>query len=749
MTTADLYQEHNVRDYIGSTGVTGVYYNQSVYLFYCQQETVPSFFTIQYDRVFIDYGKLSKDQQPSDAQLVPAETLKIYGSAPTQSGESGRVIANHQCCRSLATCVHQGVLYLFWNVWTLDTSPTKDSVYYSYCQLNHPQENSQWSTPQLIPNFEVSPGEGVQIAAVSNGQRLFIFGNLDNGKTHALNVAYSNDGQDWSTELREDWINVKNISACSYLTPQGETNIFFGMATQYNNIWTARYSYDPQQGGSGLVQVGMETHKEFDGKADFIALTAGSTEGGINGNVVQMFINGKHGTYWISGWENNKKKEFEVNTNTWFPAQERTHGYSRYPAWTHIGAFQYFRTIEDTGEVRQEVWTVMNYYNTSCSLIVARWKSDWLKLDLHRDKSGTYIDYEEETVPDALRTLVGVVEGPPPYVLNGGSLSPNSPNVSTVSYEFTREKETAFTSTVKFNAYVGIGAIVEVQSLGFGLQVQIAAEQAYQRKEFKVVATKDSAGYSPDERLRSEAIYIWLKPKIRRKSYTLSDWQGNPTNGSGEPLKTYLFSLSDIAVSSDRVNNLSTFAGSPNTHDIQTWKRRFTELPSFADRTRQYVNTIVDWDNNVREFGITEGETELDTNSTTVSASIEGKAGIFFGGSGIAYSYDIEYKTTISRAMKVALTYPTARREHPEDMVEVDLRVLMFYPNENQIDQCYWIPKGYSGKRPWCLAWSVDKMVTAAEKDHARLQSEMAAASLGEREDTVEQDTSITASNRS
>lgn len=745
MTTADQYQEHNVRDYIEGKGVTGVYYNDSAYLFYCHgQESSES--SIQYDRVYVEPIKtISTDDVPID-DINQSYSLKIC------NGEAGRVVADYQVCGSLAACVHQNVLYLFWSSEIPDgfLQAVKGCVYYSYCTLESPQQDgkqinpreltSNWSTPQRIGNFEINPRGNtqadVQIAAVSNGQRLYVFGSLYHGDTHTLNVAYSDDGHVWGTELKsQDWINVKRLAACSYSTTTNETNIFLGVVTQYSNLWTARYQYDPQGTGSRLVKIEHERHDEFDGKVDYIALAAGSTAGGINGNVVQLFINGKHGNSFLEHWENNKKKEFQVNTNTWLPAENRTHGDTQYPAWKHIGAFQYFRSKDQTGEVRQEVWMVMNYWYTRCSLYVARWQSDILKLDRYKDGSGREIDYQEEEVPDQLRTLVGVIEGPPPYVLNGQSLSKG---VSEVSYEFTQEKETALTSTLKFNAYAGIGADVKIQSVGFGLKVQIGAEQANKSEAKEIVAYTDKVGFDPiGAGNGNQSIYIWLKPTIQRRSYTLSDWQGKPTNGTGEPFKTYLFSVSKMTLSSERVNNLNTFLGSPNTHDIQTWKRRFTRLPDFADRSSdRSVNTVVDWDNNWREFGITQTTSRLNTNSTKISASVEEKASIFFVGFGTEFSYEITYKTTISKAIRVRLAYPPARTPedaNPGDVVEVDLRVLMFYPSENQIDQCYWIPQKEHGQRPWCLAWSLDKIATNADKQRALMQSETMAASIGKR----------------
>lgn len=672
MTTANKYREHYIdAAFVPPSGVTGTYFNGSAYLFYQMVGDTP--------QRFIRYTKV---------RVKEDESLKVLASDQVLSSQDYTLLSENT---SIAACVYANVMYVFWQ----DTNGT---VHY---QRKLPStEEQEWISRTEISGFRVDPD--TQLAAVSVGDRLYILGSLWQNNTHKLNIAYTEDGNTWFVELSPNWINVKSVSACSYLDTNGDSHLLFGMASRNNNVWTGRYKYEPNGRGSKLVLIDTKEHTELRGRCDFIALATGSTEGGANGNVVQMFINGKHGSTWI-GWQYNQKKEYRVEADQWEPSQVRTLGDTQYPTWYHMGAFQFFRS-RSQGELQQELWNVMVYNKTNLNsyLYVARWKSDSLKL----------VKAEEQSVSDSLKALVGVVEGPPPYILNGDSFKRN---VSSFQYGWSDTRQASIAMTFKYGFYFRWGGKMPLQAdekspLKLPYDCKLAFEQsqtATDSQELTIAVNKTIFPVAG----KNQTTYLWLRPIVIRHTYDILDWSGEPINGG----QTVIFSTSQVGLDFDVRDNLSQFPGSPNTHDFHSWYQRFTMLPSYADASEgQFLNMPVTWvENGDTEFTFQRKVTSMNYRTTTVSVDAKaGLDGIFDLGGNLSFSYNVVHKTEFSEKIGFKLAYPISRPDHPEDIVKVVLRALVFNPDEGAIDKCYWIPKDKQSHRPWCVAWSVDEFMT-------------------------------------
>lgn len=331
---------------------------------------------------------------------------------------------------SIAACTHAGVMYVFFSnrggqvarTWTID--------------------GEKWAEPVYFDNFTVYGDR--QISAASIGQRMFVFGSHKQGGEDKAAVAWSDDGQIWGSEIRGEWTNVGNVSVCAFVDAAGAPRLMYAMASKHWNVWGGIYSYVACGPGSGLRVTDIVEHAEFHGSAEFVAVAAGSAKGGNTGQILQMIVNGWHGKTW-AGWKPQQKKEYGIASDTWYDAKTLGEGYTRYPLWAHFGAFTYVQAVSAT-ELRQEIWYVFNYYNAQSSLYVARWESD----ELVRDDSSTL----QLPVSREFRSLLGVVEGPPPYVLNG---QPFRDSVARFQFGYTTSMQTSVSATIKIGVQLKIG----------------------------------------------------------------------------------------------------------------------------------------------------------------------------------------------------------------------------------------------------------------------------------------------------
>lgn len=394
---------------------TGCYYNDHAYLFFLHG---------------IQIGQ-------GHARQIACTKARSNGSAIEEIWSNRPVTASQSPFEEVATiaaCVHRGVMYVFFTnaLGKLARVTSKDG--------------ETWSAPVFFDRFTVH-GER-QIAALSIGERLYVLASCVAAGSDAVLLVWSDDGATWDHEIRAEWVNVGNISVCSYPATAGEVMLLFGMATTNWNVWTGRYLYVSGGAGSRLELVDMMEHTEFRGSSQFVALAAGSARGGNRGQTIQMIVNGWHSGTW-AGWKPQRKKEYDVANNRWLEAITFADSYTQYPLWEHFGAFAYIRAVSEK-ELRQEIWYVFNYRSaTAAYLYVARWDSD----QLVRIDEAT----RTEPVTDAFRSLLGVVEGPPPYILNG---QPFAPDVSHFHLGYSTTQQVSVSTSFKLGVHFTFGGKV-------------------------------------------------------------------------------------------------------------------------------------------------------------------------------------------------------------------------------------------------------------------------------------------------
>lgn len=613
---------------------------------------------------------------------------------------------------SLAPCVHNGVLYVFWNT-------TAGQIRYSSTI-----DGATWTAPVYLPNFTVECDR--QIAAVSAGERMYVFasraGQSGSEKTYVLVMAYTDDdSKTWATEVSPDWKNVRNIAACAFTGSDGKLNIMLGMTTEFGNVWTGRYEYQPGGSGSRLSLLKSEEHTDLRGQTDFIALAAGSIRHGSLGMVVQMFINGWHSDSWSQGWTPTKKREYIVATGRWSHLAMMTGAYTRFPTWKHTAAFQYQRPIVDPKKneivgVQQEIWYVTTYQNVAESpayLYFARFQSDKLKL----------MSTKHQSVPELFQPLIGVVEGPPPYVLNGRGLDGNE-SVSQFQFGWSESQTAQMTATFKLGAYVNLGGkVFGSLQVGLGLSTEVAFKE--QTSKTVTVSIEKNIGPLAD---KNQVTYVYLSPTIIRKAFAIYDWEGE---SSGRSLGTlYVFNVSQSGIDFRAAPVLGDFPSKPDTHQFNSWLHRSAKLSDYVGYDPW--NLPVTWkEGGSTQFKFDTQIAQLKSRETTVAAKISvGAENIFDMGGNSSFSYEVQHGSTKTESIGFSLNYPPARKDHPEDIVRVKLRICVFTPEGDSISTCYWIPKDKQTERPWCVAWSVDEVQTNAQRAKELSENEPAPDSI-------------------
>ncbi|GGG06532.1 hypothetical protein GCM10010912_58930 [Paenibacillus albidus] len=662
---SNTYTNHRIKEAQPDfEGVNGTYFNASAYFFYHKRSSTVGD-RILYTRIHlkIDQGKETLETLKANVEIHNNKNYNVNG---------------HSEISNLASVVHQGVLYLFWtengDLWYKKTA-----------------NGENWTKEEKLHHaFE----RRSQFAALSLNGRIYLIGGRHIDSEHRLVTLYMDNEGIWHSEVDNGWKNIKNISASAYHDSTGKLSLMIGVVTTHANLWTACYQCEVNSKGegSGLRQIISHHHQEYDGLVDFIALETGTVQQGIHDSAVQLFINGWHRPHIWAGYKNNQMKEYNIRTGTWGPKITRSHGHTKYPTWKYMGALQYFVPNGDNGEMQQEIWLYMNYNDDSVlkpgssNLVFCRYKSSQFKL----------IATEDATVSEDFRALIGVVEGAPPYVRNG---SESDSFGSSFFYGRSQTEQMSISTQFNMGAYVQAGSSLPVVA---DVTLKFSTEHAEAFNQITEITTSFDKSIVPVPG-ENAVTYIYLAPHVVKRTYELYDWNGTHPLG----IKSYLFHATSADVDFDVHNILHTYEKHPNTHDYKSFEHRFPSLPSYVDHKRS-LSLDISWVPGEITVFFHRKTAAVEIERSKVSAEItQGVPNIFNIGGNASYEYEISHYSDVSEKVGAKLDFPFPRNDHPEDVKKMVVRMFVFVPDENQLQHCYWIPKGQQNQRPWCVAWSV------------------------------------------
>lgn len=599
---------------------------------------------------------------------------------------------------ALAACVHEGVLYLFY-------ADQRGTLY----QMTSP-DGTEWSSA-LILDERMRLRTDSRFAAVSAGTRLYLIGSgadsklmlnwTDNGgqtweRAEARELRPGKDGRAEETAIAD----VTHTAACSYRDPEGGVRIMVGyiqrsqdtksvISRKKETLKTCLLHHEENVPPRKV----NEPHAIAEGESvSHFALAPGSIENGCTGSALQLFVSGKT-AYDVKA----RRFEYSVSTGVWSAPIIRDWGHMSTPNGHHVDAFPFFIS-EEEGHIRSEIWFTQTFDGSGRKkhLGIGRYRSDRL----------TLTDTLTNWANDDHLTFLGVVESPPPHVLNGSELKDS---ICSFRFKWSKEEQAAVSAKYKFGASLNFGGKVPVVGLGGELKI------AYERARSVTSEIKSIKEFSIElypSSTKKTATHLYIRPNITRHTYKLGDWQNQDLG-----VQLHLFSVSDLSIEARKGKSLSTFPKRPDPNRIENYVQRFTDLPDYTDRQLSF-SMPVNWSESMK---IEENFIKISKTVTSVSNSVSveckpaGKApGDVFSigvGSSFMYTYEVNVSTQFSSQMGCTVRYPNPRTDEPDDISEVKLLMYVFYPDKNKTDRCYWIPEETKNQYPWCVAWSVDELV--------------------------------------
>ena len=652
LTPALIFPFYRIDNVHGSNPMCGAYYGGYSWLFYVNTTSGNETPLLTYYRM-----ELSSNHQPSGARVV---------TAPTKNDQA--------FCVPYGCAVFDEALFVF--------APMLDKNGFVYRFL-HGTEKADWNDEWLrVKNTQGNPfpfSSDCGVAPVTFDGKLWLFGSTPEGGLCFVN---SSDGINWGDRMYYPQDSGKhgydaylvweycNVAACPIVDKDGKEMAII--------VWASPppygYIYSVLCDGENFFN-----YQRLPGEVQYprgLGLAQGTRSGCGSGYYVQLFYVERDTPYKL------RRKEYNVDHNTWSTGSEYFDYWYKFKGGWPAGLTAFARVGNN---LEKEVWCI-HLEEAHKAIYIQRFQSD------HLVRLNPESQYCGDTTYRSLWNLVGVVEGPPPFVLNGRDLKSIS-EPSELEYGRSTQESAESSHENSIEIHVSVGG-----SKGGGADYRNALDENFCKDTTFEVETAYKVRPVVDS---SYGYLAYLKPNVTRWQYKVNDYKGNYT-GRDE----YMFFISGANLQFVGYS-MDTVPYSPNPHDITSYLHRDTLLSKYP---RICTPVAMRWETGLREDVKLAGETEV-SHSTKTTNSIEVHAGwadIFDIGVGETFSFEQTNTFTFGQYITVTLDCPPAESANHVNAFEMTAYWLM---PDTTTDSAYWIPTGYmEGQKPWCVTWEVTRI---------------------------------------
>lgn len=624
--------------------VWGVYYNGSAWIFHNSYDVFYPNQTLLYSKIKITadgtgFGKTEfiKDTDGYEGFVFP---YKTYNSPTTP-----------------CAVVYKGLLFLYW----LDKD---DNIMFSHT------DGETWTDPVSVG----VTASGKNLATTVMNNTLYLLKqNIGGG----IKLMKSTNGEDWSNAkvvfTNADSPGTSSLALATYFHDK-KNHLLLGINPWKDYILTE--SWDSKNGLFNDVLIPGA-------KAKGISLVTGRT--GVFSEYrflpVQCYYLGTDGDI--------RRSHFNPNNDETPWTTPKTMGEMK-SSLTFRGipsAFSNFNFISQK-RVEKQIWLCMDRLVTSIPDPLEKLAMDKiLSEDLKRTETKS-TDCVHDTT---LWTLIGVVEGPPPFVLNGQTLDPTEPP-SSFTYGTTASTEVVNSSdwTLSTSTSLKVPLLDGILTCGIDLSAALSREvktsyASTYTEAHSVMAGNKSLGY-----------YYFERPTITRYKY--SSFTPSPFNENMNEYQ-YIFAVTGSTIVPVPFK-LKRF----DTHDITSYVGK-QPSPTYNRISHKGFSWTLQTD--------FESVFSVDTSKeVTTSSSI----GIGVSG-GVEEIFDVgvNYEITLSnsntthfgQSITIHINNPAPRDGVATDVSWYEGTAYWLKANNSK---AWWIPNGHKDQRPWCVTWSVDSI---------------------------------------
>ena len=602
---------------------------------------------------------------------------------------------------SYTSCVLDGKLYFFYD---FDKGDWKYEIH--YLTSTDPEKENLWQPARTDKGYET----GLKCSY----QSWPTFGSVANFQACVM------DGKIYLFYFRDDQIyfasfDGKNWSEHRAVAPSKKHEIHFSVVSVMRNFkpCICLVSQESSRRDHFIISYIEPNHRvtypavaikhDWVGNDAPLSVAQGTVPGGMLGNVVQIYANPSKPA------RNPQLRRLEMNLDTgaqskWMDTGIR-HEWSPYARHEAIAVpvpitedtkkrnFRHFVVVQ-TFE-KKDLWALRRF---------SAFKSDQFIADF---ETPTAIDMQEE---EGTWTLVGVVEGVPPFARNG---QPNS--LANAAFKYGTANLQEMTVIQTHATSIGMSAGI---SGAVGISAELEASFSVTNKMSRKVEESIEFTFK-NEDFNKDGLWGYLlfsKPALKNRNYTR--YSADRLRKIGGFAVTWVEKI-DLQIRAYELEKPEEGMRPrrPST-DLKYWKEpRFGTYPGI--RIRPTHQLVLDSHGVSSEVALALTHTkETDTGGTVglkVSAGGTIKKLFDIGGSaGYSFTMRSQTKSEINKHIKAAGHLPSPPSEQ-EIISSLIVEPTWLIPEkEAEIDPQnppYWVPKSYNQKNsiPWCISWKVVK----------------------------------------
>lgn len=347
---------------------------------------------------------------------------------------------------------------------------------------------------------------------------------------------------------------------------------------------------------------------------------------------------------------------------------------------------------DSSGNLQQYI-SALSYSYLGSSMSIVTCVSDYYKFI-----SSHEINTTESGVLPSSWSLIGVIEGVPPFALNNNA--PGSAGESSVTYGESTESSVSTTTTYGLSVSAGVSGKIDSVG-GAGLTVSGGYKNVRDYDQAITKSVEFTWKNSGDNAEGAKGFLVIQKPTMAVDNYTRYAYDQSVELGL-----VNFTSVKSVDIEYDTYDLNSPLAGMKAQPISSNYKGWYLKSPGTTNCLER-INSL----SAVHGVGSTTSSIKLTSTSSVendydCSVKVEGDLLSIFKASG-DFSFNLDSKSSTTLGQNISATLTLADPPSGETRLVDKISVIPYWMAAKDISQAYWIPSGYSGSTPWCLTWSV------------------------------------------
>ena len=605
----------------------------------------------------------------------------------------------------LNTVVFNQKLYVFY---FNDVNPSPDGcLYYSRINTNSHHDVQQASELHISPNYQL------KMSSVAANDTLYLFFAEKTSKhiQYIKGVSIPNDDKiHWLSDTPITMldstgvplVSYGNVAACTYDTPDNKQRIMLVYPSDKISDTQNELVFYDGIGDKFLFhhKIPSSANTSGDNSAFEVSLMQGTLKGGWTKRYMMQTVYSTIGMG-IKDYENIKmsRNEFDLTTG-------ESGGWEDFDQWTMPipmtpTLMEYYVPDGNTKQIRKYMYVLYND-DWEADVQVLQWESDLL------DLKGSVTEIAPQSVMDDLWELIAVVEGPPPFVLNGHTITDlwNSGLYPPSSFLYGQQSDQTVTSSTTYTKSIEASGGFGPVSGGFKRAMQHSNSNTDETSVSVVTEIKPPLAAADSSGLM---VSFYVAPSLERSQWHLLDFNGDTMINCHHNLFLFNFTSPQLKPVTE---SFELFSKSPRLNEIYSYSgRNVSYFPGVQTLIQtELLEDIGGGVTQTQSIQFDTHSTKSTENSRSITLGIDLEASIFHLSAGYEVELQFDREQTTEMQHDFELTYNNPAPVVPEDTSNVLSYNTMAYLMKTTDSSAYYLKQGFKNARPLFVTWEVNSI---------------------------------------